>query len=1054
MKSIPLRKKFLTSQTAALTLYNASAGSGKTHTLVEEYLKITLRSEDPYAFRRILAITFTNKAANEMKSRILHALHTFSQQGMRRGSGDLPPLFTAVQSESDICADRLISRAQRVLTALVHDYSNFHIRTIDGFNHRVIRSFAKDLDIPGNFEVELDTDRLVSAISDRVLRRIGQDDFITAALIRFSEQKLGEAKSWQLRRDLKTVVQTLFEEKSYQVLQRLAAKEKADFIALRDRLVRQSTAFKTEMEKLGGDALELIARAGIAPCEWAGGRNGIAKYFSYLKDFRIGKLIPTPSVQKNVARDRWRSARAGPDFTVRFGPIKDGLLRLYDKAQKRLERGYPSLLKNRLILNNFAVFSLIHSFQSTLEAIEEEESILPIAQFNTAISRVVRESPTPFIYERLGERFQYFFIDEFQDTAAMQFDNLLPLLEEALSKPDGRVALMGDPKQSIYRWRGANPEGMLELADQKKPYPIRVEPLDYNYRSRQAIVDFNNRFFRFAGGKLRLPECRACYANVAQKTEKAGGYVEIRLSKHYANRIFEPAQLLEIKEIILDLRQRGFALSDICIPLRFKREISALADFLMQNDIRVATAESLLLQNNPQIRLLHCLLQIVQQPDDPLPKAALLEHLQAADSVGEIDLYPTQKILSQSTLSELQSWLEAHGIELDFHELSQENLLQRVFGLLHSLRLPQHHAFINSFLDEVFEFTKSHPQRESEFLHYWEANKEKWRVASEGDSNAVQITTIHQAKGLEFPAVICPVFSNPKSFQIHEDRDWFPLEPESYNGFDSFYSPYSSELKAVYPDRYAHYQNQVAFDNLNLLYVSFTRAAEALYILTCDENRYSAAYIVGFLEHTGDFTRGKSRYVFGEKVQKEKAAGEREAANGVAYLSDYVRSPWAQKLHIGGRGFQTDREGSRDALKRGRILHELMRSIHRAADVKAAVERAVKSGLLDASEGAAYEKKVSEVVEHPLLAPYFSAAFYSLNERDILMKDDSDLRPDRILLGADNQAVILDYKTGQPQESHRDQLATYAAVLTEAGLVVSRSLLVYTSGKITVEVVR
>ena len=1041
------------SQATALTLYNASAGSGKTHTLAKEYLKIALRSEDPHTFRHILAITFTNKAANEMKSRISNALRAFSQQDVWRDTHDFYPLFTAVRRELGMGAEQLIGRAQGVLTALLHDYSNFHIRTIDSFNHRIIRSFAKDLNRPGNFVVELDTDRLVSAISDRVLRRIGKDDFITAALIRFSEQKLAEAKSWQPRRDLKAAIQTLFEEKSYRALQRLATKEKADFIALRAQLIRQNTSFKDQIQKLGTAALELIAQAGIASHEWAGGRNGIAKYFGYLRDFRIGHLIPTPTVQKNIARDQWRSARAGSDFTARFAPIKEALVRLYGEAQKQLEQGHPTLLKNRLILNNFAVFSLIRSFQSVLEAIEEEEAILPIARFNTAINQVVRGNPTPFLYERLGERFQHFFIDEFQDTAAMQFDNLLPLLEEALSKPGGRVTLMGDPKQSIYRWRGANPEGMLELAQQKKPYPIWIETLDDNHRSCRAIVDFNNRFFQWAGGRLGLLKHRACYADVAQKSERAGGYVGIRLSEYYVKRGFERSQLLEIKAIILDLKQRGFALSDICILLRFKREISPLADFLMQNDIPVATSESLLLRDNPQVRLLICSLQIVQQPDDPLPKAALLEYLQAAGSIGGIDLYPAQKALSHSDLSQLQGWLEAHDIGLDFHKLSQENLLQRVFSLLHGLRLPQCDAFINSFLDEVLQFTQSYPQRESEFLDYWEANREKWCIASEGDPKAVQITTIHKAKGLEFPAVICPIFSDPQSFQIHRDSDWFPLEPEAYNGFDAFYSPYSKQLKAVYPYRYAHRQSQVEFDNLNLLYVSFTRAAEELYILSCDKKRHSAAYVIDFLEQTGDFTAGKSRYGFGEKLRKEKGAGKGESASGVAYLGAYTPSPWTEKRHISDRGFQRHGETNRDALTRGRILHELLRSIHRAADVKPVVERALISGLLGDFEWAAYEKKLSQVVGHPLLRPYFSAAFYSLNERDILVKDGSDLRPDRIALDADNRAVVLDYKTGKPQKSHRDQLANYAALLAETGLVVSRSLLVYTSGEVTVKTI-
>ena len=1036
----------------ALTLYNASAGSGKTHTLTGAYLKIVLQSRDPRAFRHILAITFTHEAANEMKSRILSALRAFSQEPLPRRGEAFYALLSSVQRETGLRDKLLMQRARGVLSALLHDYSNFHIRTIDGFNHRIIRSFAKDLELPANFTVELDEERLISALEARILKRIGRDDFITSLLLRFSKQKLAEGRSWQPRRDLRAVIQTLFEEKSAAPLEALARRTRADFTALHEQLIRQTTAFRTQIQQLGTRALAQMRQAGIAPYEWAGGRNGIPRYFSYLKDFRSAKLMPTATLEKNMARGKWDSAKAEADFEVRLAPIREDLLHCYQRAQQLLETGYLSHLKNQLILDNFTVFSLIHPLQTALSAVQAEEVILPIAAFNTRIHRAVRDNPTPFLYERLGALFHHFFIDEFQDTSLLQFDNLLPLLEEALSRDDTSVNLMGDPKQSIYRWRGAHPERMLSLAREEKPYPVKLESLDYNHRSRAAIVDFNNRFFRFAASQLSLPEYRALYEQSPQRAaQKGGGYVALHFSKGYSNSSFEPAQLLEIQSLVCDLKQRGFAPSEICILLRSKRAIRALADFLTDSGIRVATSESLLLKHNPAIRSLLCALQIIRQPDNPLPKAELLEHLQALEVLGvAVDCYTAQLRSARAAPDQLQSWLETRGITLPLRELYHKSLLQQASHLIQALQLSQHDAFINAFLDVIFEFEQNPPRGKSDFFSYWEENSEKFSIPSAQEPEAVKIMTIHKAKGLEFPAVICPVVSHAHDFQLHKDSDWFPLEPEAYRGFEAFYSPYSSALKAVYPARYEQYKNQIQFDNLNLLYVSFTRAVEELYILTHDEPRYLAGYLLNFLQHTGTLQAGQKRYEFGEK-QPERAEPSGISSAVVRSLQPYPLQ--AREPQVDHRSLEALSKRSDKALKRGLVLHQIMRTIQVASDVKPAVRRAVRTGQLAPSEAAYCEKTLEQAATHPTLRAYFSEGCYSLNERDLLVKDHSDLRPDRILVESGDRVVLLDYKTGKPRQAHRDQIRIYATTLRQCGFKVRHSLLVYLGDTLSVEAV-
>jgi len=480
--------------TSSFQVYNASAGSGKTFTLVKEYLKIILKDQDQRLYQHILAITFTNKAAAEMKDRILENLLSFS---MMDASAQKNDMLASLISETGLDRAIIQKRAKERLQDILKNYASFHIKTIDSFTNKLIKSFAFDLGMSTDFEVELDTDSILKEAVDAVLSRIGIDEELTKLLVSFSKEKTLEDKSWDVSKDLFEVSRLILNENHAKELKNLSNKSLSSFADSSAKLRKQQTTYTKKIKEIGASAIALINDQGIGTKDFLRSQfpNFFVKMINQPADLDFDK---ENSLSRNI-EDRNFYGKTKPE-QVKLGidAISNQLISFYNEAALVFEK----YKLNDLILKNLVPLAVINAINQALEEIKTNNNIRLNAEFNQLISDHLINEPAAFIYEKLGERYKYFFIDEMQDTSVLQWQNLIPLIDNALSAEAAGLMLVGDAKQAIYRWRGGRAEQFISLSSDQNNYesnPFQSNKfalnLDTNYRSHQQIIDFNNLFF-------------------------------------------------------------------------------------------------------------------------------------------------------------------------------------------------------------------------------------------------------------------------------------------------------------------------------------------------------------------------------------------------------------------------------------------------------------------------------------------------------------------------------------------------------------------------------
>jgi ATP-dependent exoDNAse (exonuclease V) beta subunit len=483
-------------QKPAFSLYDASAGSGKTYTLVKEYLKIILLSKKPDAYRTILAITFTNKAVHEMKSRVVESLTEFTKD---TPSDKALELMQVINAETQLSIQDIQAKAKSIIKNLIHNYAAFDISTIDKFTHRVIRTFAHDLNLPITFEVSLDTENLLAEAIDALIAQAGEDETLTNLLVDFTMQKTDEDKSWDISREIMDTGRLILDENNREEIKHFNTKTISEFVEIKNKLSALSKEIEDETVEMANLAMRLINEKGIDVKSFSGGY--LPKHIESIQNRKFNPNNKTYREPEDI-----KINKTAKDSAIIEGIIPDLLVVLeaiYIKFESR--NFYEAFLKN------ITPLSLLNTVSNELAKIQKEQNILSISEFNKLINEQIQNQPAPFIYERLGERYRHFFIDEFQDTSEMQWQNLIPLIDNALSSEDmqgerGSLLVVGDPKQSIYRWRGGKAEQFIELSKGANPF---VNPdwkpfsLDTNYRSYSEVIDFNNNFFKYLSGQFQ-----------------------------------------------------------------------------------------------------------------------------------------------------------------------------------------------------------------------------------------------------------------------------------------------------------------------------------------------------------------------------------------------------------------------------------------------------------------------------------------------------------------------------------------------------------------------
>jgi ATP-dependent exoDNAse (exonuclease V) beta subunit len=1054
-------------QNSSFRVYNASAGSGKTFSLVKEYLKKVLETTSKFQFQKILAITFTNKAAAEMKDRVLQNLKLFSE-------GSDNQMSVLIQEELSLDKKTLQERSKTILEAILQNYAAFNITTIDSFTHKIIRNFAYDLGLPLNFEVEMDGTRLLSEAVDILISKIGENKELTQILIDYAIGKIEDDKSWDIAYDLNTSAKLLLNEEDFLQLQRLDGKSLKDFRMLERKLKKKQREIASHFSHLGEKGSQIIDGLDVDGKDFVYG--DLPKFFNKLKTFskiEIGKLYSNQRLVKNMEAGVLYSASKSDQIKQCIDAVSEPLQTLYSEIEYYYNKEYPRYVLSQFVLKNLIPLAVLKNIQEELQTIKNQNNICLNSEFNQLISEKIKDEPAPFIYERIGEKFQNYFIDEMQDTSGLQWQNLIPLIKNALSQEKGSLLLVGDAKQAIYRWRGGKSEQFIALYQQEKrehnnPFLVEknIENLDTNYRSYSEIVQFNNLFFTHACQFFENPEYKELYqiGNHQKENNRKGGYVQLNfipkkeLDADEKKRAFAEQVLASVKGLP-EARPK----SDVCVLVRSKKEGVVISDVLTQNGISIISSETLLVQNDPKVQFVIQLLSYIQNPLDTNAKFLTLSFLYQHLNILEDEHRFYQSFLEKKGeafyrhLSSIGVHFNCQSfLKMPFYESVEE--LMRSFGLFE-----ESNAFVTCFLDFVLEFQRNKIANIAAFLDYWETKKENLSITAVENDNAVRIMTIHKSKGLEFPIVIFPC-----DVQVSKEQNptiWYDaLEEDLFDRFETSLVTCSEKLSltgdlgtAMYKKR----NQEVVLDNINLLYVALTRAVEELYVITDykidakgNENTawFSGMFISYLRTLSGENSWNEERleYVFGEKIvvakdQKTELATSLEKSVGI------ISSSWENHgisiVSNSSKNWGTKQE---EAIEYGLLVHEMLSKIQYKEEATAVVQQYILQGLVKKEAGESILHQLEKVLSHPELKPYFQKGKKIVCERALLNEEGQKLIPDRLVFEG-NQVAILDYKTGKIEKSYRAQVMMYADLLEKMGYEVKKKLLIYLGEKIEID---
>ncbi|WP_233898485.1 UvrD-helicase domain-containing protein [Tenacibaculum piscium] len=1039
-------------------VYNASAGSGKTFTLVKEYLKVLLKTDDVFKFQKILAITFTNKAAGEMKARVLENLQTFSEGK----ENDLLKIIIKeisldTQIKTKIDTQKIQQRSKKIVEAILKNYSAFSITTIDSFTHKIIKSFAYDLGLPLNFEVEMDAISLLNQAVDVLISKIGVDTDLTKLLIDFSLDKADDDKSWDISLELNEFSRILLNEDDIQHFRKLEDKKLSDFTNLKSKLFKDQQQIKTRFLEIGKKGIAIIETTQLEHKDFY--YSMLPKHFLALSENPAkAKFFEQTKLRERIEENFFYAKSKSASIKNAIEGILPELLSLYMESEKL----YQQFLMNRLALKSVIPLAVLNYINLELTHIKEENNLRLNAEFNQLISDNIKDQPAPFIYERIGQRFMHYFIDEMQDTSVLQWENIIPLIDNALAQEDSNLLLVGDGKQAIYRWRGGKATQFISLgASAENPFHIdkEIKTLDTNFRSYSEIIDFNNQFFQHTANFLENQDYKNLFieGNKQSTTAKKGGFVSLSFldkEEEKADEVLKyPKKVLETIQKV----QKTFSLNEICVLVRKKKDGVAVANYLSENGVQIISSETLLLKNSAKVTFITDVLQVIQHPND---KEALLEVLYFLQHHLKLEIAKNLFIseMIQKPLDAVFEEFKQYQISFDLINFHQLPFYEKIEEIIRSFKLIEaSDAYVQFFLDIVLEQQRKGTSIQ-EFLDFWNDKKENLSIVAPETGNAVQIMTIHKSKGLEFPVVIFPY--DLDIYRQINPKIWLDELPTNFDGFQELLVPYNSDLKSINERSLEIYQQQreeVELDNFNLLYVALTRAVEQLHIITEykittkgeeNTNHYSGIFI-NYLKEKNRWNDGKLDYYFGES---KRISTPKENFYTAEIQQEFISTPWQNhNIHMLASASKLWDTEQGKAIEFGNLIHEMMAKIFNQNDVEKVVHQYEQQGIINKKQAENIQNDIYKIVNHPKLKQFYAKNVTVYNEREIVDVDNQILIPDRLVLSQNNDVTILDYKTGKPSKSYHQQLLRYERVLKSINYKVVKKLLIYINKEILVE---
>ncbi|MDY0015028.1 MAG: 3'-5' exonuclease, partial [Bacteroidales bacterium] len=952
-----------------------------------------------------------------------------------------------------------------LLNTIHHDYSSFSIFTIDSFFQQILRTFSYDLHLPANHQLELDTNVLIKQAVDMVLAKLGHESVLTDFIINYSFRQIDLHKNWKIEKMLQEAAKELYREDAVNALTALETLSIEDFKAIIIKLKAIISIIDNNIKAIATKAVEAMANEQITTDTFYSAKNGIGTWFLKVSSAGMSSAMPTKTVMDTVEQQRWTSKTTDSSIKSQIDKIAPFLTACYNEIRACIEKDYSKFIIIHSVLDNIYPMAMLNEIKKAMDCIKMDEKTMHISETNNYINRIVSNEPVPFIYERLGNRYKYFFIDEFQDTSVLQWQNLLPLICEGLSSEiyaneSAASAVFGDAKQAIYRFRegdvrqfnrlpklyGSDSNPIIRERERILEDNFKIVTLPKNYRSKEEIVSFNNDFFDYMSRcDVEKPSyVSEVYGNLHQspKDYNTGGGVRLYVidKKELTDDMsYSDCVLNQLMAILEQILADGYPLSDIAVLCRKNELASFLAEGISQKGVAVISSESLLLKNAPEVNFLLACFNYMLSENNELSRTIIL-HFLAKENKQVLENLLVVAKKENAFLHALQSMGYAFYPEtlkhLNMYELLEH--LVEIFGFS-----TKNNAYVLAFKGVVFDYVQTKANNYVNFLEYWEERGAKFSISNPEGIQAVNILTIHKSKGLQFPVVIYPQKPLLKRASVTK---WIQLKPDSYPievaNIKLTKSLQDTELKYLYEEE----NNLSALDELNVDYVAYTRAEERLYIIhPTDKNQFSVVnYFKSGSYENESVINGIECYSIGsfDKKDRKDIATMKENRFVSAY-TEGIRLP----VVVAQQAYESKE------MRWGTAMHIYLSYFRKPDDKDRMLQMIAEDNSFTDNEKAMAVRLIENFLKDDTKSLLFGEPDAMVKtEVEIITPDSQSFRIDRLIINKTN-CVVIDFKTGSKELSHIKQITHYAQLLKEAAYDEVYSYLMYISndGDLSIE---
>lgn len=1050
-----------------LLVYKASAGSGKTFTLAVEYIKHLILN--PRAYRQILAVTFTNKATAEMKERILQQLY-----GIWVSDPASEPYLNRIREDlqrKSLSEDDIRLAAGTALQYMLHDYSRFRVETIDSFFQSVMRNLARELELSPNLNIELNNTEVLSDAVDSLIEKLTPSSPVLAWLLDYINERIADDKRWNVSNEIKRFGWNIFDEGYIEQGEglRQQLKDPNTIKLYRNELREMETEALEQMKGFYDQFIGKLEAHALTPEDLKGGARGIGSYFRKLRDGRLSDKDTVNATLKNSLDDakNWATkTSAQKNEIIRLA--ETSLLPLLQDAETFRPRNNKIVNSCRLSLQHLNKLQLLAHIDEEVRELNREHNRFLLSDTNALLHNLVRDGDSSFVFEKIGANIRNVMIDEFQDTSRMQWDNFKILLLEGLSQGADSL-IVGDVKQSIYRWRNGD-WGILNTLgtkDSSFPFPVRVETLKTNRRSETNVIRFNNNLFTAAVEYLNMlhlkelqEDChplQRAYADVAQESPRteAKGYIKATFLEPDEEHDYTELTIISLGEEVQRLLEAGVKLNDITILVRKNKNIPPIADYFDKTmHLPVVSDEAFRLDASQAICMLIDALRYLSNPEDKVACASLMMNYELGikKQGGNWDSLLTAKPEEALPVAFVT------GMET-LRLMPLYELLEELFSLFDMKRIEEQDAYLFSFFDAVTEYLQNNSSDLDAFIRYWNETLCNKTIPS-GEMDGIRILSIHKSKGLEFHTVLIPFCDWKLENETNNQLIWCSPTEAPFSTLDIVPVNYSSTMaESVYRQNYLDERLQLWVDNLNLLYVAFTRAGKNL-IFWCKKGQKGtmsellANALPQVATREGDENWDEEEPFENGELCPSKHTGTDEHLPDAPKVSANRLAQKPDKLPVHMESMRHDiefRQSNRSAdfiqgvdeeesdnrfINRGRLLHTLFSAIETEEDIDNAIDQLVFEGIIGKPET---EEKIRELTHHafslPQVQDWYSGSWHLFNECDIIWQERGELRtrrPDRVMMRG-NEIVVIDFKFGKQNKKYNKQVQGYMQLLTRMG---------------------